>query len=79
LGCDLFATNSIFKGQLQSLLHSYATEAILNGKPVTIPVHTVKSYMDKLLKDETTQKLTLKEKGNSFTTNGKKIRVSSFD
>jgi len=79
LGCDLFATNSIFKGQLQSLLHSYATEAILNGKPVSIPVQTVKSYMDKLLKDETTQKLTLKEKGNSFTTNGKKIRVSSFD
>lgn len=79
LGCDLFATNAIFKGQLQSLLHSYATEAILNGSPVTISTQTVRSYMDKLLKDEATQKQTLKQKGNSFTNNGKKIRVSSFD
>lgn len=79
LGCDLFATNSIFKGQLQSLLHSYATEAILNGSPVTATTQTVKAYMDHLLKDEATQKQTLKQKGNSFTTDGKKIRVSSFD
>ena len=79
LGCDLFATNSIFKGQMQSLLHSYATEAILNGAPVSASTQTVKSYMDTLLKDETTQKQTLKQKGNSFTNNGKKIRVSSFD
>jgi hypothetical protein len=79
LGCDLFATNLIFKGQLQSLLHSYATEAILNGSPVTISALAVKSYMDKLLKDEATQKQTLKQKGNSFSNNGKKIRVSSFD
>jgi hypothetical protein len=79
LGCDLFATNSIWKGQMQSLLHSYATEAILNGKPVTIAAQTLKNYTDKLLKDEATQKLTLKEKGTSFTSNGKKIRVSSFD
>lgn len=79
LGCDLFATNAIFKGQIQSLLHSYATEAILNGSPVTISTQTVRNYMDKLLKDEPTQKETLKQKGNSFTSNGKKIRVSSFD
>jgi hypothetical protein len=79
LGCDLFATNAIFKGQIQSLLHSYATEAILNGAAVTASTQTVKNYMDKLLKDETTQKQTLKQKGNSFTNNGKKIRVSSFD
>jgi hypothetical protein len=79
LGCDMFATNAIFKGQIQSLLHSYATEAILNGSPVTISTQTVRNYMDKLLKDEPTQKETLKQKGNSFTSNGKKIRVSSFD
>ncbi|HWI94215.1 MAG TPA: DUF6569 family protein [Flavisolibacter sp.] len=79
LGCDLFATNSIFQGQLQSLLHSYATEAILNGSPVTISSQMVRNYMDRLLKDEATQKETLKQKGNSFTNNGKKIRVSSFD
>jgi hypothetical protein len=79
LGSDLFATHSIFAGQIRSLLHSYATEAILNGAPVTASSLMVKYYMDQLLKDEATQKQTLKQKGNAFTSNGKKLRVSSFD
>ena len=79
MGCDLFATNALFRGQLQSLLHSYATEAILNGAPVVTSSQTVKNYMDSLLKDETVQKQTLKEKGSSFIHGGKKLRVSSFD
>lgn len=79
LGCDLFATNALFRGQYQSLLHSYATEAILNGAPVTISINTVKDYADQLFKDEVTQQKTLKQKGNSFVNNGKKLRISSFD
>lgn len=79
LGCDMFATHDLFVQQYQSLLHSYATEAILNGKPVTASPAIVKTYMDKLLNDEHTQQQTLKEKGNSFTEKGKKLRVSSFD
>jgi hypothetical protein len=79
LGCDLFATNTLFKGQLQSLLHSYVTEAILNGAPVTASAQTVKTYMDGLLKDEIVQKQTIKQKGNAFVHDGKKLRVSSFD
>jgi hypothetical protein len=79
LGCDMFATPALFKSQYQSLLHSYTTEAILNGQPVTANTSGVKIYMDKLLKDETTQKATLKEKGNAFVQDGKKLRVSSFD
>jgi len=79
LGCDMFATHDLFIQQYESLLHSYATEAILNGKPVTASPAIVKAYMDKLLNDERTQQQTLKEKGNSFTDKGKKLRVSSFD
>lgn len=79
IGCDLFATNGLFKGQLPSLLHSYATEAILNGAPVTASPQVVKNYMNQLLKDEASQKQTLKKKGNAFVHNGKKLRVSSFD
>lgn len=79
LGCDMFATSELFKSQFESLLHSYATEAIVSGKPVTVTTATVKSYMDKLLTDEKVQAATLKEKGNSFVSQGKKLRVSSFD
>jgi hypothetical protein len=79
LGCDLFATPALFSSQFNSLLHSYATEAIVNGKPVTATTAVVKTYMDKLLNDEATQKITLKQKGSAFVEKGKKLRVSSFD
>jgi ARG and Rhodanese-Phosphatase-superfamily-associated Protein domain len=79
MGCDLFATNAIFRSQYPSLLHSYATEAILNGAPVNIAAAIVKKYSDQLFKDETTQTQMLKEKGNAFFTNGKKLRISCFD
>jgi ARG/rhodanese/phosphatase superfamily protein len=79
LGCDLFATNAIFRGQYPSLLHSYATEAILNGAPVNISTAAVKRYSDQLFKDENTQRQMLKQKGNAFMSNGKKLRVSCFD
>jgi hypothetical protein len=79
LGCDLFASPALFQGQFPSLLHSYATEAILNGKTVTATPSVVKSYMDALLKDEATQKVTLQKKGTAFEQKGKKLRVSSYD
>jgi hypothetical protein len=79
LGCDMFATPALFSSQFQSLLHSYATEAIISGEPVTVTVTVVKAYMDKLLGNESMQQSTLKEKGNAFVEKGKKLRVSSFD
>jgi len=79
LGCDMFATHQLFSMQFESLLHSYATEAILKGKPVVVVPKTVKDYMNKLLVDEKTQDITVKEKGNAFTDKNKKLRVSVFD
>jgi hypothetical protein len=79
LGCDLFATPALFQGQFPSLLHSYATEAILSGKPVTATPAVVKAYMDALLKDEATQKTTLEKKGTAFEQKGKRLRVSCYD
>ena len=79
LGCDMFATPALFSSQFQSLLHSYATEAIISGKPVTVAAPVVKTYMDKLLGNEAIQQSTLKQKGNAFVEKGKKLRVSSFD
>ena len=79
LGCDMFATHQLFNQQFESLLHSYATEAILNGKPVTASVAVVKTYLDKLLISEASQQSTLKEKGTVFIEKGRKLRVSCFD
>lgn len=79
LGCDLFATPSLFQSQFPSLLHSYATEAIVSGSKVSASATVVKGYMDRLLKDETSQQAVLKEKGAAFNDKGRKLRVSSFD
>ncbi|HMJ46504.1 MAG TPA: DUF6569 family protein, partial [Ferruginibacter sp.] len=79
LGCDMFATNNLFKTQFQSLLHSYATEAILKGKPVIATTQVVKGYTDQLMANENMQQVTLKQKGNAFVDKGKKLRVSSFE
>ncbi len=79
IGCDMFATHDLFLLQFESLLYSYATEAIVNGKPVTISTAAVKSYTDKLMADEKVQETTIKAKGSSFVEKGKKLRVSSFD
>jgi hypothetical protein len=79
LGCDLFATPALFRSQFPSLLHSYATEAIVSGSKVTVAPAVVKAYTDKLLKDEASQKAVLKEKGAAFSDKGRKLRVSSFD
>ena len=79
LGCDMFATGELFQQHYGSLLHSYVTEAILNGSPVHISTAKVKGYMDQLLTSEQMQTTTLKLKGNSFVEKNKKLRVSSFD
>jgi hypothetical protein len=79
LGCDMFATHHLFTKQFESLLHSYCTEAIVNGKTVTASAAVVKAYMDKLLNNEQLQNATIKEKGSAFTDKGKKLRVSGFD
>ncbi|MDX2045183.1 MAG: DUF6569 family protein [Chitinophagaceae bacterium] len=79
LGCDMFATADLFKQNFENLLSSYATEAIISGKTVTATAATVKKYMDKLLSSEKEQDATLKEKGNSFSNKGKKLRISSYD
>lgn len=79
LGCDLFATPALFRSQFASLLHSYATEAILNGSKVTVAPAVVKTYSDRLLKDEASQSAFLKEKGSAFTDRGRKLRVSVYE
>jgi hypothetical protein len=79
LGCDMFATPDLFNKNFENLLSSYVTEAIISGAPVTTSAETVKAYMDKLLRSETEQASTIKEKGKVFISNGKKMRVSSYD
>jgi hypothetical protein len=79
LGCDMFATETLFKNNFENLLASYATDAIVSGTNVTASGEQVKAYMDKMLKNEEVQSATIKEKGKVFVNEGKKMRVTSYD
>ena len=79
IGADIFATSELFMQNFDALLHSYATDAILNGAPVSITQATVDTYINELLSNETKQELTIKEKGSKFVHKGKKLRISSFE
>ena len=79
LGCDMFATTTLFRNNFENLLASYATEAIVNGAKVKASAAVVKAYMDKILTNEATQVKTIREKGKVFTSNDKKLQVSSYE
>ena len=78
IGSDIFADTHLFYSQLEPLLRGYIDEAILFGKPVTLPDPPVKKYMDKLLTSEAGQEEFVKKMGKIFRQNGKVIHVNTF-
>lgn len=51
LGADVFGHPNLFQKQYESLLHSYITDAMSNGKPVEMDAETLDRYVHSLLKD----------------------------
>lgn len=78
IGSDVFAGRDLFYQQLDPLLRGYIDEAILFGAPVTLPDPPVKRYMDKLLKDESSQDQFVKRNGKIFRQNGQVIHINTF-
>jgi len=79
IGCEIFATEQLFKDAAANLLKSYIHEALTNGKPVNITSSTVKKYMDDLLVNQSTQEQKVSAKGKVFTSNGKKLHITTYD
>jgi hypothetical protein len=75
---DIFANPDLFYSMLDPLLIGYSNEVAYVGKPVTITHEEVKRYMDKLLTNEISQELFLKENGKIFRQNGQMIHINSF-
>lgn len=78
LGCDMFATHELLAKHYQNLVNSYATEAITNGKQVTIPYEKVQQYLMTVIDDESKQEGEVKKKGTMLKDGRKKVHISTF-
>ena len=79
IGCEIFATEQLFRKSIDNVLRSYIHEAVTNGKPVTIAANTVKKYMDELLLDQRDQDAKIKSKGKIFVSEGKKLHIATYE
>jgi hypothetical protein len=78
LGCDMFANHEIFKQHYTGLVNSYSTEAITNGKNVTVPEAEVAKYLNEIIVDESRQDTTIRKKGTMLKQGNKKLHISTF-
>ena len=78
IGCDLFATNELFKDSFKSLIHSYIGSAITKGAPVVMASTQVFSYLDKILKSEYDQDKNIEKNGTIYKWEGKKLHITTY-
>ena len=78
IGADLFATPELFRNQYKTLLQSYCTEAITNGKPVAISDKKVQEYFDQFFANESKQEESVTGKGMIFKKDEVKLHITTF-
>jgi hypothetical protein len=78
IGCDMFASNAMFKKYYANLLNSYATEAITNGKAVKVSHQQVSNYLNSFISNEEKQEEIIKSKGTQLREGRKKVHISVY-
>lgn len=78
IGCDVFASEALFKQAYPQLLEAYIAEALNNGGAVTMTDAQVSMWFSELFSDERQLEEKTRSKGSLFRSNGRLYRVSTF-
>ena len=78
IGCDVFATEALFKQAYPQLIDAYIAEALNKGGDVTLSPEQVKAYFDAQFADEAEMEKKAIGNGSLFKAKGHTYRVSMF-
>jgi hypothetical protein len=78
IGCDVYAGNNMLYGELAPLLHGYIEEAITFGSEPVIKDDKIKTYLDNILTNETTQEAYLKKNGRLYKYRDKVVHLTGY-
>ncbi len=78
IGCDVFATEALFKQAYPQLIDAYIAEALNKGGDVTLSPELVKAYFDAQFSDEREMERKAVGNGSLFKAKGVTYRVSMF-
>jgi hypothetical protein len=78
IGCDIYAGNNLFYGELQPLLHGYIEEAISTGSAPVIKDEKVKEYLNPILTSEAGQQSYLKKNGKMYKYKEKVVHITGY-
>ncbi|MBO9199069.1 MULTISPECIES: ARPP-1 family domain-containing protein [Niastella] len=78
IGCDIYAGNNLFYGELQPLLHGYIEEAITFGGTPVVKDDKVKEYLNPILANETSQAEYLKKNGKLYKYKEKVVHITGY-
>jgi hypothetical protein len=78
IGCDVYAGNNLFYGELLPLLHGYIEEAITFGSTPAIKDEKIKEYLDPILTSEPSQEAYLKKNGKVYKYKQKVVHITGY-
>jgi hypothetical protein len=78
IGCDIYAGNNLFYGELQPLLHGYIEQAIGFGSTPVIKDEQVKEYLNPILTSEASQEAYLKKNGKMYKYKEKGVHRTGY-
>jgi hypothetical protein len=78
LGTDIFSSSNLFYDQAAALLSGYIYNAMAFGSSPEVGSEKVEEFMDKILKDENSQREYCKHNGKIFSYDGRVIHLTAY-